>query len=70
MTTSMAVHSGKPELGGEPMKTAAAQSVENANGQISRGCGRFLAAAHTKVIHATRALNGKIKTTERSTLWA
>ncbi len=63
----MAIHRGKPELVGEPTKKVAAQSEEKANGQMSRGCGRFFAAAHAKVTNATRALNGKIKTTERST---
>lgn len=67
-TKSIVTQRSALEGAGEPTKTAAAQRVESANGQISRGRERPVAAAHTKVAHATRALKGKTRTTEKSTL--
>lgn len=67
-TKSMATQTSALEGAGGPTKTAAAQSVENAKGQISRGRTRPVALAQTTVTHATSALKGKMRTTEKSTL--
>ena len=67
-TKTMATQRRALEGAGGPIKTAAAQSVEKAKGQISLGRTRPVAPVHTTVANATSALSGKMRTTEKSTL--
>ena len=67
-TKSMASQGSALKGAGGPIKTAAAQSVESAKGQISRGRTRPVASALTTVAHATSALKGKMRTAEKSML--
>lgn len=68
MRKSMATQRSAFEGAGGPRKTAAAQRVEIAKGQISRGRTCPVAAAHTDMVQATSALKGKMRTIEKSTL--
>lgn len=62
-TTMLVVTSQRPIWlpagGGKNVRTAI--TLENANGQISRGLFRLATAAPTKVINATKALKGRIR---------
>lgn len=56
------------DTAGISTKRMPAKKVERANGHTNRGRGRPLEAAQTNAAHATSALKGKTRTTEKSTL--
>lgn len=68
ITKSMEIQRSASEGAGNPMKRVAAKRVENAKGQISRGRERPDKAAQSKVANATRALKGRTRMTEKSTI--
>jgi len=53
---------------GNLKNTGTATKLENAKGQMRRGRSRLATAAPATVINATKALKGKMRMAERSTL--